>query len=513
MPIPDSRYAPQRPQNLGRRRRKRGFSFVRAFLRLWRAITIRGAAIFVSRVLVLAAVVAGGGTLALRFYRAHTTRTLNLCVASDFYYRDQKPDWRDGLDPLFREVNERFRGAGVLWEFTYAGDAYPVEPEKSMAERTELLADVAGCRNADVILGLTGRGERRGSSSVAPFAHSLLVAVTAADPDALAAKVVARALANLFGVLVDAQTLIATDAAPGELFDPASIELIARMRGYDFARGISALPGAWEARALSAIAATVAARSPSPAVDAHRILGRAYAFGRRHGDAVRQFGEAAKASPRDFAVRFEYAMGLAANAESEEAIAELRACAALDPEDARPHAAMGAIYLNSQRVDEAVDAFRAATRIDPRNAGYQAAFGEALLQQPGRLRDADAAFQTAVRLRPNEGGAFSRLALLGRMREELADAAVRPKPGSADAHLKAGVVRAYAGDLEGAEKEFRRSIELEPASRAAAHLAMARLKYLRGDLAAVDSEVRTAEALGATPSLSLRKAIQRKLAE
>jgi Flp pilus assembly protein TadD len=508
----------QTPQNLGRRNRPRGFSIVRAAIGAWGMVSGGRANRLIGRAVVCAALLAGVGYVTGQALARWSSRTLNLCVVSDFYYRDQKPNWQAGLEPLFREVNDKFRSSGVRWKFHYAGDAYPIDADGGMAERKDLLADVGACRNADVVLGLTGRGERRGNSNVTPFAHSLLVAVTAADPDALAAKVVARALANLFGVPVDTQTLITTTAAPGELFDPASIELISRLRNYEFAKGVRALSDSWEPRVMQALSETVTARNANPAVEARRILGRAFAAGLQYDDAIREFREAAKTSPQEFAVRFEYAMGLIAGSESEQAIAELRACTKLEPEDARPHAAMGAIYLNSLRVDEAVEEFRLATRLEPRNAAYLSVLGKALLKQPGRMREANAAFQAAAQLHPNEEGAYSGMTFVAGLEEELGnasrtlEAAARQQPGSSGAHLRAGVARAYAGDLDAAEKEVRRSIELDPRN-GVAYLAMARIHYLRGDYATADADLLSARTNGATPSLTLINSIKRKLGQ
>jgi Flp pilus assembly protein TadD len=442
------------------------------------------------------------------------TRTIDVCVATDFYLRDQKPDWRAQLDPLFRQVNLHFRRAGVQWHFSLGGEAYPEDTNGDMAQRNAVLAETAACK-ADVILGLTGHGDRYSNSAVSPFSHTLLVALAPKEPEGRTATTIARALSNLYGVPAGTQTLV-TNAADGEIFNDAAIGLISRLRDYDFTRGVAGLGGKWESRAAAALRDALAEPGRNSAAEAHRTLGRAFAAGRRHTDAVRQLREAVQASPQDASLRFELGLELAADSQADEAIAQLRECSRLDPEDARPRAAMGAIYLNSKRADEAIDEFRAATALDPRNAGYQSAFGEALSRQPGRVREAGAAFESALRLRPVDEGALSGLTSAAGMDEVLriatqtAELRTRQQPGSPDAHLQAGLTLAYAGDLEGAEKEISRCLELAPAS-GSAHLVMARLKYLRGDYAAADSELRSVRANGTAPSLTFTNAVQRKL--
>jgi cytochrome c-type biogenesis protein CcmH/NrfG len=205
-----------------------------------------------------------------------------------------------------------------------------------------------------------------------------------------------------------------------------------------------------------------------------------------------------------------------ADSQPDEAIAELQAYARLEPEDARPFAAMGAVYLNSSRVDQAVDAFGMATRLDPKNAAYRSALGQALLVQPGRVRDASAAFEEALRLKPTQEGAFSGVAysagLAEAWQEEVRklDDEARQKAGSANAQVVAGLARAYSGELENGQREIQHVLASQP-QNGHAHYALARVKYLLGDYATADAELRLAQANGATPSLTFVNAVKRKL--
>jgi Flp pilus assembly protein TadD len=167
-------------------------------------------------------------------------------------------------------------------------------------------------------------------------------------------------------------------------------------------------------------------------------------------------------------------------------------------------------------VDEAVEEFRTATSLDPHNAGYQAAYGVALSRQPGRVREAAAAYETALRLKPSDPAAFAGFSYETEVEESMQQAVklletrVKQHPGSADAHLRLGLAHAYAGDRDGARREIQRSIELQPAN-GPAHLALARLSYLSGDWAAADGELKAAEAAGANLSRGFVEAVRRKL--
>lgn len=447
-------------------------------------------------------------------YSHFSTRKIHLCVMTDFEYREQKPDWESSLNPLFAEINRLFEKTGVSWQVTYGGEAYPPAAVGDIAKRAALL-EQSGCR-ADIVLGLSGRPDKSTNSVALPFAHTLLVEDTAADTRAISATVIARALAELFGVPVSTQTLIVTDAAQDGVFDAAAVQIIREMRDYDFARGVSALAGSWEKRAVAVLAGTMANRIPHADAEAHRIVSRAFAAGRQYDDAVRQLREAVREDPQNSRLRYELAMRLEEDSDSEDAIGELKTVARMEPQDSEPHAAMGAIYLNARRVDEAIDELRIATTIDPHNASYQAVLGEALARRQGSVRAAAAAYEAAVRLKPSEPGAYAGLVRETNIEQLLQEAArlkegdVRQRPASAEAHLKLGIAYAQAGNLDGAKKETARAIELQPGN-GAAHLVMARLDYLGGQYEAADTELRAAKTAGANPNPSLVNAVNHRL--
>jgi Flp pilus assembly protein TadD len=463
---------------------------------------------------ILLAGLAGGLYIGASAVYAHfVTRTLNLCVVTDADYRQERPDWQTWLRPVLAEVNRVFLKAGVQWRVSHGADAYPPEAEGDIQQRA-VLVEQSDCK-ADVILALTARPDRHADSVAHPFSHTLLLEVTPQETPAMAAVAIARALARLFGVPVAPRTLILSDAAEG-IFDSAATELISDMRWYDFVSGISALPGRWESRAADALARSMAGKKPHPDADAHRILGNAFASGRRYSDAVRQFREAVRLDPDDASLHFSLAMALQQDSDVPDALIELRTASRMEPSDAQPHAAAGAILLNANRVDEAVEELRQAVAVEPRNASYQAALGTALSRQVGGARDAAAAFESAVKLRPLEPGAMAGLISANNVEESLQQAAhmlestVQKNPTSAQTHLDLGVAKARAGELDAAQKEFRRAIELQP-SNGMAHVALARTYYMAERYAEAEAEIKAAQSAGATPPTQLVEDIRRKL--
>ncbi len=516
--------APQGPQDLGPRPPWRRLSIIRLVARGLRALTRRsgwsalalglrnGWSAFALSLLAAGAL-AGVWFGVTAIYQHFSTRTLTLCVLTDFEYRLERPDWQSSTKLLFQGVNQMFRGTGVQWRVVNGGDAYSMETQGDMVGRANLLEE-SSCP-ADVVLGLTGRPDRHTNSVALPFSHALLVQDTAASSQAMTLTAVTTSLAELFGVPISTRALVFADA-PGGIFDSAAVRVISSTRNYDFAHGIAGLSGRAEKRAVSALADALAGKDPHPEAEAHRIVARAFTHARQYENAARQLREAVRLDPQNASLHFEYAMVLESNSQSDEAMAELKTAASLEPADARPHASAGVILLNGRRVDEAVDEFRIATQLDRHNASYQAALGQALSQAPGRIREASAAFEEAMRLKPTEPGALTGLTRENGVEQTLLQAVrqmetdVNQKPTSAAGHLKLGLVHAYAGDADAARREFQRALELDP-HNADAHLALARLNYLGGQYQEAKSELDKARAAGAKPGAGLAEAIQRKL--
>ncbi len=452
-----------------------------------------------------------GGYQALTTF---TARSVSVCVVTDFGFRQAKPNWEYQVKLWFAEVNRMYLPAGLHWETRTAGDAYREDTSGNLDDRKSAMDEQVSCK-ADVILGFSGQRDPATPVVVSPFSHSALISARTEDSDAIMVTRVARTLARLFGVPTRTAALITTDNPDDGVIDDASLKLIATLRRYDFSRGASALPGAWERRAERALNGLFTGKTPNPEMEAHLTIARAYTTARMRAAAIAQFRLAIQAAPRDPQLRFEMALEMNADGMSEDAIRELREAARLDPDDARPHAAMGGIFFNRRRYEEAVDELRVATRLDPRQGSYQTLLGRALSSQLGSAGQAAAAFEAALRAEPHQENAIIGLANL-KSAEEIMDLRtlekqVRDEPNSPDAHLRLGVALAAGGNLDGARAELSQAIRLSPKA-GAAHVALARIKYSAGDYAGANTEIQAARTVGAVVPNGLADAVSRKLA-
>ena len=439
---------------------------------------------------------------------------MQVCVVSDAQFRLQRPNWEYLLKLWFAEVNRIYSPAGVQFDLVVGVDAYPPDLEGDLPSRPTRMEDTASCK-ADDLLGMSGQAHSGPRSSASPFGHSAMAAIVATDTDALAITRLATTLSVLFGASSPTEG-VAVMATEGEVLDASSIGLITALRHYDFSRGIAALPGSWAGKAVKALTEAHRSQEANGVAAAHRVVARAYSANRRYDDAVTHFRAATKAAPQDVNARMELAIELLRASDPDRAIAELKVAASLDPNNARPRAALGAIHLNASRIEEALDELRAATRLDPENVEYQVALGRAASRHMGRVTEATAAFEAALRLKANDPAAATGLSMVGQFQTSARDVVrtigeeVRRTPNSSDAHMRLGMAHAAAGDMEGSGKELERSIELDP-QNGMAHLALARWRYLRNEFAAAGDSVARAEALGARPRPVFQRALERKL--
>jgi Flp pilus assembly protein TadD len=108
-----------------------------------------------------------------------------------------------------------------------------------------------------------------------------------------------------------------------------------------------------------------------------------------------------------------------------------------------------------------------------------------VLGELGQLQEAEAAYRRAIELASDDQVAHHNLgALLARMERPEAidslDQAARLGAGGFESAFSRGLALLNAFDLEGAEREFARAVELRPED-AAAQLNLARIRYQRGD--------------------------------
>jgi protein O-mannosyl-transferase len=147
------------------------------------------------------------------------------------------------------------------------------------------------------------------------------------------------------------------------------------------------------------------------------------------------------------------------------------------PGSARAHNNLGhALAPLPGRMPDAIAQYDAALRIDPKYAAAHSNLGSALAQVPGRMPDAIAEFQAALRIDPdyaeahyNLGNALAQLP--GRLPDAIAqyEAVLRLEPGDAAAHSNLGLALANSGGRwQEAVAEYEAALRADP-DLAAAH--------------------------------------------
>jgi tetratricopeptide (TPR) repeat protein len=458
-------------------------------------------------------ILAIGGYAAYQMYLASAPRTISVCVVSDFGLRHGRSNWEYGVRLWFAEVNKVFEAANVRWDPRIGGDAYPESTSGTLEELRAVMATYASCKS-DVLLGFSSEKDSNAPAAVSPFSHAVLISTSEEDSDALMVQRIAQSLAALFGAQTEARQLLATDRPEDGVLDAATLKLVSSLRRYDFAQGVGALPGKWESRAESAIAASLQGGGRNAGLGVHRTLARAYMDAFLYPNAIQQFQKATAAAPRDALLRLEYAVALNADTRHTDAIRELQEAARLDPEDARPQAALGGIYINLRRFEDAIDALRAATKLDPHRSVYQSMLGKALSMQAGSSAEAAAAFEAALRSDHREDNAAQGLEQILSAPDLMADTLrerqkqLTETPNSSAAHLRMGLAYLQAANPTAARKEVEKALAIDP-NNGTAHLAMARIQYAAGEYGEASKEATAAKAAGAEVTKLFLEAIER----
>ena len=205
---------------------------------------------------------------------------------------------------------------------------------------------------------------------------------------------------------------------------------------------------------------------------------------------------------------------------------ELRAAAKLDPASAFPPYALGLALMDRQRFPEAVlafslcrDALRCIREGDPK---AKEQFRRNLDREIRELRtmvsglERDRLVRQLVRGQEANGGDRGRLGESAKtvhvLEQRLADLALlRNRPDREPAALAVALGDAHfrAGDLEQAEREFRRALATEPKS-GDAHNNLAVVLMLGGKLDEAEREVAAAERAGVHVAPRLKDEIQKR---
>ena len=145
----------------------------------------------------------------------------------------------------------------------------------------------------------------------------------------------------------------------------------------------------------------------------------------------------------------------------------------VSPGSARPHNNLGNTLLPQPgRLPDAIAEFEAALRIWPDYTDAHYNLGNALAQIPGRLPDAIAEYRQALRMEPDFAQAHINLGNLlsqipGRLPDAIAqfEAALRTDPDLADAHYNLGTILSQIpGRLPDAVAQFQATLRIQPDS-------------------------------------------------
>ena len=139
----------------------------------------------------------------------------------------------------------------------------------------------------------------------------------------------------------------------------------------------------------------------------------------------------------------------------------------LEPNVAAHHNLLATKYLQAGRVAEAMAQFEEALRLDPRDAEVHSNLGT-LLQAQGRFTDGMEHLRTAVALKPKNDAVHFNLGN-GLLAAGQPDAAMREfqtavtlNPENADAHVNLALILGPRGQLDAAIEHLRRAVEINP---------------------------------------------------
>jgi Flp pilus assembly protein TadD len=444
-------------------------------------------------------------------------RVITVSVFTDVTFR-QRADWRAVVESRFRELDRIYGAAGVRWkiasmELDRAGYQSAIDVRRAMLARQTNYP-------ADLLLILTGQPERLRTGSVNPFSHAALVVDFRQESEPRNVLFLAYELAHLFGTPHDPKwpESLASAASEKVSLGPRTVKLIRRVRDYNFAAGLNGLEGAWDQRAVDAIAEALTGVFPDPVARAHQVIATALENDRKFTAAISHLRQVVQAGPKSASAHQALAAALSANSQNDAAIAEMREAVRLDPGNPQMHGSLGGLLAMRGNREEADDEFAAAIRLDPANAVWHATLGAVLLRQAGRIDAAIAAFETAVRMDPSLTAVQQTLAKARSLKEKAQAEAARQRtlaqqsPANPDVHYSLGLAEAGAGNLQAAAREFDRVIELNP-KHGRAHTGLAMVRYIRQDYAGAWQELRKARALGVEPAPGFLEALKRRMPE
>jgi tetratricopeptide (TPR) repeat protein len=267
----------------------------------------------------------------------------------------------------------------------------------------------------------------------------------------------------------DVLTILPTLAAHGR--DDLGLRLLERVRarGLASADGLQRLGGTYEALgrldpARDAFEAAAAARPRS--VPLLLDLARVAQQQRDLRGALGYLAHARDLDPKDARIHFLFGMVCVELELGGEAYESLKEAVRLDPEDAAINYAMGAVALHRRDPAEAVPFFRKYAERNPDDPRGALAVGLAWFKA-GEFGPARPALAQAAQGAPTAAAANYFLARIAREENdvdaalELVEKALALEPSYADAWAERGILHLRKRDLDEAEKDLQRCLELD----------------------------------------------------
>jgi predicted CXXCH cytochrome family protein len=198
-------------------------------------------------------------------------------------------------------------------------------------------------------------------------------------------------------------------------------------------------------------------------------LARAHHRLREYGEAARWFRTAVEKDPHNATVRVAFARSLLESGEARAAIEQLRRARALEPDNPRTLADLGAALAVIKEFAEAAAVLEQAIKLDADIPVAHNSLGTAWLGL-GSNNEAMAAYREAIRVRPDYAHAHVNLGITLAETKRLREArtsfeeALRHDPRSWGAHHNFGLLLLELRETEAAASHFQKAIESNPAA-------------------------------------------------
>jgi tetratricopeptide (TPR) repeat protein len=407
---------------------------------------------------------------------------LGVVEAQDGNYRVAESRFRDALRAAPR-LTDAYLNLGRLYQESSATDGGA--PRKALDTYEALLryepSHPEALYQSAVLLQVRGdfalSRERLSRLPDAQRQRAQVLAVRCADEAGLGHRAEAdRAAEALLArpELAEMDVLPILPVLSGHQRDDLGVRLLEalRARGLASADGLQRLGVAYEAAgrfdaAREALEASAGSRPEAVPIlmDLARVAWKA---GDRRG-ALGYLAHARGLDPKDARIHFLFGMICVELDLGVEAYNSLKQAVALEPESASYNYGMGAVSLHRRDPSEAVPYFRKYASLKPDDPRGPLAVGVAAFM--GRdFESARPELERAARSAPTAAAANYFLGRIAREENDvdraltLVDTALQTEPGYADAWAERGLLHLRKREMEVAEKDLRRCLELEPAN-------------------------------------------------